>query len=361
MQKNGSAVRVPCLCKAHSLSRFFLPRPSVSNYLTRGLIERNTMVSSSGLTTQPLFSFGLISDVQYADIPDGRSFLGVPRYYRHSIIVLQRAIKEWNTHHNKHKFVINLGDIVDGFCPKDQSLSTVKKVVDEFEMFKGPVYHMIGNHCLYNLPRSKLLPLLNIQTLDGCAYYDFSPVPEYRFVILDSYDISAIGWPEDHPKALEAVKVLRDKNPNEDKNSPINLEGPERRFLMFNGGVGKEQMKWLDGVLQEATKLKQKVVVCCHLPLDPGAATEEALLWNFDEVMNLIHRYNCVKVCLAGHDHKGGYSIDSHGIHHRVLEAALECPPGTDAFGNVEVYDDRISLVGTDRMESTDMHFNPEV
>ncbi|MCH94063.1 manganese-dependent ADP-ribose/CDP-alcohol diphosphatase-like, partial [Trifolium medium] len=223
------------------------------------------MVSATGVATaQPLFSFGLISDVQYADIPDGRSFLGVPRYYRHSFLVLQRAVKEWNTH-QKHKFVINLGDIVDGFCPKDQSIHAVKKVVDEFGMFRGPVYHMIGNHCLYNLPRSTLLPLLKIQTLDGCAYYDFSPVPEYRFVVLDSYDISAIGWPQDHPRTLEAMKLLREKNPNEDKNSPTNMVGLERRFLMFNGGVGKEQMKWLDGVLQDATNLKQKVVVACHL------------------------------------------------------------------------------------------------
>ncbi|PON96761.1 Calcineurin-like phosphoesterase domain, apaH type [Trema orientale] len=176
---------------------------------------------------------------------------------------------------------------------------------------------------------------------------------------MDGYDISAIGWPHDHPKRLEAVKFLQEKNPNSEKNSPEGLVGLERRFLMFNGAVGKEQLKWLDGILQEATEMRQKVVICCHLPLDPGASSREALLWNYDEVMDLIHQYNCVKVCLAGHDHKGGHSIDSHGIHHRVLEAALECPPGTDAFGYVDVYNDRLSLNGTDRMESTEMCFYP--
>ncbi|KAJ7945803.1 Manganese-dependent ADP-ribose/CDP-alcohol diphosphatase [Quillaja saponaria] len=321
------------------------------------------MASANGLVIapgkEPLFSFGLISDVQYADILDGRSFYGVPRYYRHSIIVLQRAVERWNDH-QKLKFAINLGDIVDGHCPKEQSLNTVKEVVGVFEKFRGPVYHLIGNHCLYNLPRSKLLPLLKIQSPDGHAYYDFSPVPDFRFVVLDGYDISAIGWPHDYPSTLEALKFLQEKNPNQDKNSPVGLVGLERRFLMFNGGIGKQQMEWLDGILQEATKLKQKVVVCCHLPLDPGASSKEALLWNYDEVMDVIHRYNCVKVCLGGHDHKGGHSVDSHGIHHRVLEAALECPPGTDAFGHVDVYDDRISLIGADRMESTDIYFNPQ-
>lgn len=320
------------------------------------------MASANGLACmqgkQPLFSFGVISDVQYADIPDGRSFLGVPRYYRHSLLVLQRAVQKWNTH-GKLQFAINFGDIVDGFCPKYQSLNAVKKVVYEFEKFSSPVYHMIGNHCLYNLPRKTLLPLLKIQTHGERAYYDFSPTPEYRFVVLDGYDVSAIGWPQDHPNTLEALKILEEKNPNTEKNSPEGLVGLDRRFLMFNGGVGREQLEWLDGVLRDATNLKQKVIVGCHVPLDPDCTSKAALLWNYDEVMDVIHRYDCVKVCLAGHTHTGGHSIDSHGIHHRVLEAALECPPGTDSFGYIDVYDNRLSLVGTDRMQSTDLYFDP--
>ena len=33
-------------------------------------------------TSGRLFSFGIISDIQYANIPDGFSFKGTPRYYR---------------------------------------------------------------------------------------------------------------------------------------------------------------------------------------------------------------------------------------------------------------------------------------
>lgn len=303
-----------------------------------------------GQGNQPLFSFGVIADVQYADIPDGRSFLGVPRHYRHSILVLQRAVKNWNSH-QKLKFCVNFGDIVDGFCPKEESLTAVKGVVKEFDNFNGPTYHMLGNHCLYNLPRKTLIELLRIPSLNGHAYYDFSPIPEYRFVVLDGYDISAIGWPQDHPNSFEAMKVLQTKNPNADKNSPMGMEGLERRYLMFNGAVGKEQLEWLDGVLRDSSMHGQKVIVCCHLPLDPGASSPEALMWNCDEVMDVIHRYKCVKACLAGHDHKGGYSVDSHGVHHRVLEAALECPPGTDAYGHIDVYHDRLSLSGRDKAQ----------
>ncbi|KAL3825154.1 hypothetical protein ACJIZ3_021183 [Penstemon smallii] len=38
---------------------------------------------------------------------------------------------------------------------------------------------------------------------------------------------------------------------------------------MFNGAVGKEQLEWLDRVLSNETKLNQKVILCCHLPLNP--------------------------------------------------------------------------------------------
>ncbi|XP_051136802.1 manganese-dependent ADP-ribose/CDP-alcohol diphosphatase [Andrographis paniculata] len=314
----------------------------------------NGIIGAQG--KQPLVSFGVISDVQYADIPDGRSFLGVPRYYRHSLLVLQRAVQSWNK--QKLPFAINFGDIVDGLCPKVQSLTATQKIVNEFNAFDGSVYHMIGNHCLYNLPRDKLLPLLNITGCDSRAYYDFSPIPEFRFVVLDGYDVSAVGWPENHPSAVQAMKFLKEKNPNSNKNSPNGLVGTDRRFLMFNGAVGKEQMEWLDYTLNNATKLHQKVVICCHLPLDPSASSPESLLWNYDEVMEVVHRYNCVKACLAGHAHTGGYSVDSRGVHHRVLEAALECPPGTSAFGRVDLFHDSLSLIGMDRMDSQEMVFN---
>lgn len=42
------------------------------------------MQEGEASTSGRLFSFGIISDIQYANIPDGFSFAGVPRYYRYS-------------------------------------------------------------------------------------------------------------------------------------------------------------------------------------------------------------------------------------------------------------------------------------
>ncbi|KAJ7297388.1 hypothetical protein O6H91_03G031600 [Diphasiastrum complanatum] len=308
----------------------------------------------------PIFSFGVITDVQYADIADGQSFRGVPRYYRHSLQVLRRAVNHWNQKRLVN-FAVQLGDIVDGFCPKEESLPAVMKVLSEFNSLQcGTVYHILGNHCLYNLPRNQLNKLLKFPSWPNAhSYYDFTPSPNFRFVILDGYDVSAIGWPEEHAHRKAAIELLKQKNPNSDKNSPDGLIGEECRFVKFNGGVGEDQLIWLNQVLKDAVACRQKVIVCCHIPLHPGATSPNALLWNYNEVLDVIHQHNCVIACLAGHDHTGGYVIDSHGIHHRVLEAVLECPPGTNAFGHIDVFHDKLSLIGNDRMASVDMAFDP--
>jgi hypothetical protein len=50
-----------------------------------------------------------------------------------------------------------------------------------------------------------------------------------------------------------------------------------------------------------------------------------------------------------------GYFQDEAGIHHRVLAAMLETPPGEDCYGMVEVFEDRLRLVGEGALASTDM------
>ncbi len=45
------------------------------------------------------------------------------------------------------------------------------------------------------------------------------------------------------------------------------------------------------------------------------------------------------------------------GIHHVVLPAVLETPPGRDCHGHLEVYSDRIELRGVDTMMSLSLPF----
>ncbi|KAI4984630.1 hypothetical protein ZWY2020_017260 [Hordeum vulgare] len=141
------------------------------------------------------------------------------------------------------------------------------------------------------------------------------------------------------------MRLLEENNPNADKNSPEGLVGVDQRFVKLNGAVGKEQLSCLIDVLRDASEGRHRE--CCLVQSPPIAS--------YDEVMAVVRQYNCVKACFAGHDHKGGYSVDSHGVHHRTLEAALECPPRTSAFGHIEAYPNKLLLVGSDGMADTEM------
>ena len=64
-------------------------------------------------------------------------------------------------------------------------------------------------------------------------------------------------------------------------------------------------------------------------------------------------RAGCVALVLAGHDHKGGYHHEgpgeagrAGGTHHLTLDSPLEClvGKGEEAFGTIEVFDDRLVL-----------------
>eukprot|EP00611_Tribonema_gayanum_P032463 TRINITY_DN9715_c0_g1_i4.p2 TRINITY_DN9715_c0_g1~~TRINITY_DN9715_c0_g1_i4.p2 ORF type:complete len:229 (-),score=78.58 TRINITY_DN9715_c0_g1_i4:131-817(-) len=218
---------------------------------------------------------------------------------------------------------------------------------------------MVGNHCLYNMPRAQLNKAFNIHSPEAdCSYYSFVH-QGFRFIILDGYDISAEGWAVGHPKSAVALTLLATVNPNRNQNSPEGLDGLQRRFVRFNGGVGPQQLRWLRQELQEAGRQKQRVVVCSHQPLHPESAAPVCLLWNYASVLSLLWerpRGEVVAV-FAGHAHRGGYVRDEQGIHHQVVEACLETPPGQDAHALVYAYEDRLVVEGRGAVRSLVMPF----
>ena len=53
------------------------------------------------------------------------------------------------------------------------------------------------------------------------------------------------------------------------------------------------------------------------------------------------------------HD-QDGYVQDDFGIHHRVLNAVVETPPGRDCYGWLDVFADRLHLRGCGDLQSAD-------
>ncbi|XP_054457520.1 manganese-dependent ADP-ribose/CDP-alcohol diphosphatase isoform X2 [Anoplopoma fimbria] len=272
----------------------------------------------------PLFTFGVIADIQYADIDDGYNYSCTRRrYYRSSLQLLRNAQKSWSESAVQPEFILQLGDIIDGFNKgHDASDRALDTVLREFSSSPVEVHHVWGNHEFYNFSRSALLCSKLNSTLhtERCLSeapsanelyaYQFSPFPGFTFVVLDAYDVSLLGREKSSEQYSDAMGVIRRYNNNEDLNCPPG-----------------------------------------HLPVHPCSTDEICLSWNFDELLAIIQSHSSVVCFMAGHDHDGGYYQDKDtGVHHLTLAGVIETPPDSNAFGTVSVYKDRMVLEGNGRI-----------
>lgn len=236
------------------------------------------MASTTDLEQQPLLTFGVISDTQYANFNDGMDYSKTrTRYYRNSLNLIKNAINDWKCSHVPLSFVIQLGDLIDG-CNKRGGEAESKKAIDTvlhaFKSLKIPVYHLLGNHEYYNMERSYYLtsPLnsalsIDIQSGAERLYYTFLPHPKLRLVAIDSYEVSLLGYSDDleNENYLQAKELFHRHNKNENVNSPSGLVGYERRWTAYNGGVSQKQLQWLTEILRKAQAHEENVIIVCKL------------------------------------------------------------------------------------------------
>lgn len=179
----------------------------------------------------PLFTFGVIADIQYADVDDGFNHdRTMRRYYRSSLRLLRNALESWSESAVKPEFILQLGDVIDGVNRRrDASGPALDAVLREFSSSPVEVHHVWGNHDFYNLSRSALLrsrlngsarrPSGARAGSDICAYH-FSPFPGFRFVVLDAYDVSLLGREETSEQYCGALSIIKQYNNNKDLNCP---------------------------------------------------------------------------------------------------------------------------------------------
>ena len=228
------------------------------------------------------------------------------------------------------------------------------------------------------------------------TYYSFRPTKGYRVVILDSYWLTVCGrdsaastsWLEyvsstttptseleeylfagtfEDPESeisryAEAVTVLNTYNPNvyltPRRNWQEGLVGRVRRFVPFNGALGRRQIDWLDGELEAAHKLGEKVLVFSHVALEHHAASYSVVCWDADEALAVLRRRpGTVVSFISGHYHRGGYWLDESGIHHITVDGPIEAQPGTSCFATVSVTPDAIHVRGVGSVESRVLRF----
>jgi manganese-dependent ADP-ribose/CDP-alcohol diphosphatase len=267
-----------------------------------------------------VLSFGLITDVQYADAdPEGE------RHYRESIPKLKTAV-EWLSKKNL-RFTLHLGDCID----RDfKSFAAVTPLLDGLG---HPVRHLMGNHdyTVAAEDKAKVVSTLGMPR----DYYQFRD-SGVRFVMLDTNDLSTYKHPAGSPQDVESAAFLK-------KSVEENLPHAKP----WNGGLSETQLRWLEAELTAADTEKERVILCGHHPLLPS---DSYRVWNSDAVLALIDRHSSVIAYFNGHNHAGAEEI-RNGIPYITFKSILH-EPGVNSFSAIHLFADRMEIEGNGREQS---------
>lgn len=233
-------------------------------------------------------------------------------------------------------FVLNLGDIVDGRGDFERTRSDLAVVTAPLARLACPVLHVLGNHCLKYLPRDELLASFG---MGPAAYYRTDLAPGWRLLVVDTSDISVYGrWADGSAQLAEAEAYLAAHPPGVRGAPDENV-----RMRRYNGGVGAAQLSWLRRELAAAAADGARVIVASHHCFAEGACRESHRAWNGTPLASLLAESGVVALALAGHDHPGGFGAVG-SVPFVTVEAMLEAAEGSNSFGVVRVYAEKIEI-----------------
>ncbi len=270
------------------------------------------VLALAGVAEAQSFSFGVVADVQYADQPTAGA-----RDYRASMEKLSGCVAAMRQ--EKPRFQVELGDLVDG------GFANFDRILPLFLSLAGTKFPVLGNHD-FCAPRPALLKRLGLRA----AYYTFS-APGWRFIVLDGMQASVAAWPESDPHYVEGRGLQQKLEQQRSTNA-----------ASWNGGLGAAQRQWLRRMLEEAARRKERAIVLCHFPVLAESCRPEHLLWDHEQVLEILEASPALKAWFNGHDHKGGYA-EKNGIHYVTFAGMVENPL-SETCNVVEVRPDRLVI-----------------
>jgi manganese-dependent ADP-ribose/CDP-alcohol diphosphatase len=265
-------------------------------------------------------TIGIFTDCQYCDCETS----GL-RNYRLSLPKLDSCIRKFNA--LPLDAVFHIGDMID------HDFSSYDSILPRFREFKAPLHLVLGNHDYMIKSKHKpgLIQYLGVESPSG--YYTVD-LKNWRMIVLNGDDLSYFA-PQTNKQKAERNEMVGDLY------SSLKWNG-----MPWNGGIGREQMKWFEDQLVKAQAAGKNVIVFCHFPL---FSKQDHMLYNNEEVFELLDKYHCVKAYFNGHYHSGGY-LDINGIHMVNFHGMVNT--SQNAFGVVTLTNDSILIQGYGREPS---------
>ena len=284
--------------------RFFL-KASVASLinLTAGSYLSQTHAETRINTSR----FGIVTDPHYTERVYGT------RYCNQSLDKMAECVELMNK--QQVDFLVELGDFKDQDDPPDErtTLSYLQAIEAEFKQFKGPIYHVLGNHDMDSISKSQFLTYIeNTDIAPDLSYYSFD-VNGLHFVVLDANYTSA-GIDYDHGN-----------------------------FNWTDANIPAAELQWLE---QDLALAEGPVIILTHQLLN---GTGSHYVNNAADVRRILENSGKVVAVFQGHNHAGGYS-EIQGIHYYTLKAMVEGSGlQNSAYAIVEVHADRSITVSAYR------------
>ena len=248
---------------------------------------------------KPLLRFGMTTDSHYANREHGGT-----RYYRESIEKMQAFIDVANS--EKVDFIVHLGDFKDQDAVPDseRTLEYLKLLESTYGQFKGPKYHVLGNHDMDSISKGDFLAHVeNTGISTERSYYSFER-NGFRFIVLDA-------------------NFRADSTPYDRGN-----------FDWKDTNIPTAEVNWLENELKVSDK---PVIIFVHQLLE---IVEEGPygIRNQAEIRRLLESSGKVVTVFQGHIHKERYHV-INGINYYTMNAMVDFSgPENNSFALIDTF-----------------------
>jgi 3',5'-cyclic AMP phosphodiesterase CpdA len=295
----------------------------------RGFLKATLLAASAPAimrgAVQAGFEIGLVADAQYADVDDKGT-----RFYRKSLGKLADAVEHFNG--RDLAFCAHLGDLID------REWRSFDEITRPLAASRHRWHHLLGNHDFDVLEalKAKVPGRLGLE-----ARYRFFDHGEFRFVILDTNDVSTYAHAAGSSEQIAAAAELK------------RLQVAKiRQAKPWNGGIGAAQLAWFERVCAEAGAARRKVIVLAHHPVAPH---NDHNVWNSPAVLTALKNQPAVVAWCNGHNHAGHFA-DHAGVPCVTMHGMVETA-ATTAFATVRILPDRLVIAGHGREPSRELVF----
>ncbi len=288
----------------------------VSGFGMAGLIGKAAIgTANAGGPPAVILRFGLVTDSHYSDRASKGS-----RHYNESIQKMTECVELMNA--QNVDFTVFCGDMIDKGAPDtaENVLANLQAIEATYAGFRGPRYHVLGNHDMDSLSKAQFLGSVERSGIEGDSGHHSFDSKGVHFVVLDAcftsdgtaYDSSNFHWTD--------------------------------------ANIPQQQLDWLEADLAATSK---PVIVFIHQLLDGNG---HHYVNNAPAVRKILEDNPRVLGVFQGHQHAGQYN-HLGGIHYYTLRGMVEgSGEANSAYAIADVHENGdIAVTGYRRAISREM------